>query len=122
MTLFLNTNDLFAYLKKFLSTNPDAVQLDGSTERRSNQNAQVYFFYKAIFYGINGDSKRDIIESLVEGGFARDPFYEDETGTRKALRLKGHEKPDGWYCYEASEAISLKLIMEMGSSTKKKVA
>lgn len=104
---FYDLRSLAEYLQTFLSNNPDAVQLDGSTTKKSNPSATVYFFFDRSkkFFQLNGDTTCQSIVGFLfhfksSGNECLDYIPPTETKTRGSLRLRGSKKPNGWYCYE----------------------
>lgn len=105
--VFYDLKSLVAYLEKFVSQNPDAVQLDKSVVKSSNPSASIYFFFeqRKRFFQINGDtSMASIIEFLrCYKSKGNDCLYYDPPSpgrSRGSLKIKGFKRPMGWYCYE----------------------
>jgi hypothetical protein len=116
--LHLQSEDaLYFYLKKFLKTKPDAVQLDGSAKKKANKNIFLVFTYSVSGrkYKLSGDFTRKAAESFVrlteEHGSSAVVLKEYvEAGHPEGLILATSSKPDGFHCYvyvhKASDRLS----------------
>lgn len=82
------------YLKK-----GKAVQLDGNESYHNNPSKWISFPFMARIYQIHGDTKDIGIERLLskykELGNTKDLFVLEDG----ALRIKGDQSVEGWYCY-----------------------
>jgi hypothetical protein len=107
---------LFFYLKKFLKTKPDAIQLDGSSKKRENKKIVLIFTYSVNGkkYKIAGDFTRKAAEAFVrlseEHGASAVVLKEyTPAGEPAGLILATSKKPDGFHCYAYVNKASDKL-------------
>lgn len=96
---------LYYYFKKFLFKDAKAVQLDGSTKKKSNN--QVYIVFKYSIdgkkYKLFGDLSRKSMQSFVdlteEHGSPAIVLKEfDDGGKNPTLILANSNEPGGWRC------------------------
>lgn len=108
---------LYFYLKKFLKTKPDAVQLDGSTKKHENKKIVLVFTYSVNGrkYKLSGDFTRKAAENFValseEHGSSAVVLKEyTPSGMPEGLILATSKKPDGFNCFvyvhKASDKLS----------------
>lgn len=105
--LHLQSEDaLYFYLKKFLKTKPDAVQLDGSTKKTANKKIVLVFGYSVTGqkYKLSGDFTRKAAEAFVslteEHGSSAVVLKEyAPDGGPAGLILATSKKPDGFNCF-----------------------
>jgi hypothetical protein len=106
---------LYEFLREFISTNPHAVQLDGTSIKKGNRKAEAYLQFRGDDrrYVLAGDTTRAAIERFIlefersegKGGVlvpnpaSRDPNH-------PSLIIAGTSAPAGWYCYEVISASS----------------
>jgi hypothetical protein len=97
---------LYFYLKKFLKTKPDAVQLDGSSKKKDSPGILLVFTYSVNGrqYKLSGDFTRKAAETFVslaeEHGSSAVVLkeYKDEK-KGESLILATSSKPDGFHCF-----------------------
>lgn len=95
---------LYFYLKKFLKSKPDAVQLDGSTRKKANQKIVLVFTYSVTGqkYKLSGDFTRKAAEEFVqlteEHGSSAVVLKEYHTEGKAGLILATKKGPEGFNC------------------------
>jgi hypothetical protein len=107
---------LFSYLKKFLKSKPDAVQLDGSTKPTTNKKVILVFTYSVTgqMYKITGDFTRAaaqrFVELVQEHGSPALVLKEYRLGEKEeGLILGDSDKTNGFRCIPYVSKASSKL-------------
>lgn len=101
----LSIPELLEHLEKN-PFNEDAVQLDGSTFKKSNISPAVHFRYScggnSYIFHLNGDTHTTAIKKFIKlhkkHSQSSLTLSTTKAGT-PCLRLKGDKKIKGWYCY-----------------------
>lgn len=98
-------DELCQYVRRFLQTNPKALQLDGSIKPHVNNKVVVVFEFSIDHqrYKLAGDTTRQALEEFVrlaeEHGDASLALKEyTPQGRKPTLILSTHESPGGWHC------------------------
>lgn len=97
-------NQVYIYLKNFITSKPKAVQLDGSATPAKNAKVVIIFRYSVDGrkYKLLGDVTRKAIKSFLalseEQGSPALAFKEFTDKGRSTLILADSNAPNGWHC------------------------
>ncbi len=107
-----NVDELIEYFKKWKEKNPEVKRIDGlNSSKPSNPKEWVTFQHNNAIYKLNGDTKVAAISELIKIKSKNKLTFEVENTSEgtEVLRLVGHEKADGFYCYLKEELLPAKL-------------